>query len=75
NKKILDYSDCVMQILKKAEFRVEIDKDIRSSPGFRFSSAEFKGIPIRLEVGINDILLNSVTLVRRDKEKKFKYQI
>nr|WP_267915096.1 proline--tRNA ligase [Borreliella garinii] len=75
NKKILDYSDCVVNALKKAEFRVEIDKDVRSSPGFRFSSAEFKGIPIRIEVGINDVLLNSVTIVRRDKDRKFKYQI
>lgn len=26
-------------------------------------------------MGINDVLLNSITIVRRDKDRKFKYQI
>ncbi|QMU99185.1 proline--tRNA ligase [Borrelia sp. A-FGy1] len=75
NKRILEYATAIFNRLKKEKFRVEIDKDIKNSPGFRFSSAELKGIPIRIEVGSNDILMDCVTIARRDKDKNSKYQV
>ncbi|WKC58425.1 proline--tRNA ligase [Borrelia sp. P9F1] len=75
NKRILEYSTTVFNKLKTEKFRVEIDKDMKNSVGFRFSSAELKGIPIRIEIGSNDILMDCVTIARRDKDKSSKYQI
>ena len=75
NKRILEYATTIFNRLKKEKFRVEIDKDTKNTPGFRFSSAELKGIPIRIEIGSNDILMDCVTIARRDKDKNSKYQV
>jgi prolyl-tRNA synthetase len=40
------------------------------TPGFKFSDAEVKGYPIRLEVGERDLKNKTVTLVRRDTLEK-----
>ena len=48
-----------------SERRVKID-DSDKSPGWKFSEAEVKGIPIRLEIGPKDIEKNQALLVRRD---------
>lgn len=40
------------------------------SPGFKFSQAEIKGIPIRVEIGKRDLANQEVTLVRRDTLEK-----
>lgn len=42
------------------------------SAGYKFSTAEVKGYPIRVEVGANDLANNEVTLVRRDTLEKIK---
>ncbi|APR64867.1 proline--tRNA ligase [Borrelia anserina] len=75
NKKVLEYSTTIFNILKREKFRVELDRDIKNSPGFRFAAAELKGIPIRIEIGSNDILMDCVTVARRDKDKNSKYQV
>ncbi|AWG42780.1 proline--tRNA ligase [Candidatus Borreliella tachyglossi] len=75
NRRILEYATTIFEHLKREKFRVDIDKDIKNSPGFRFSSAELKGIPVRIEVGSNDILMGCVTIARRDKDKTSKYQV
>ncbi|ACH93348.1 prolyl-tRNA synthetase [Borrelia duttonii Ly] len=75
NKKILEYATTIFDILVKEKFRVEIDKDFKNSPGFRFAASEFKGIPIRIEIGSNDILMDCVTVARRDRDKNSKYQV
>ncbi|QFP41933.1 proline--tRNA ligase [Borrelia miyamotoi] len=75
NKRILEYSTTVFNILNREGFRVEIDKDVKNSPGFRFAAAELKGIPVRIEIGSNDILMDCVTVARRDKDKNSKYQV
>ncbi|AAX16912.1 prolyl-tRNA synthetase [Borrelia hermsii DAH] len=75
NQKILEYSIIIFNLLKEAKFRVELDRDVKNSPGFRFAAAELKGIPIRIEIGSNDIFMNCVTVARRDKDKNSKYQV
>jgi prolyl-tRNA synthetase len=52
-----------------SERRVKID-DSDKSPGWKFSEAEMKGIPIRLEIGPKDIEKNQAALVRRDTGEK-----
>jgi prolyl-tRNA synthetase len=49
--------------------RVKID-DSDKSPGWKFSEAEMKGIPIRIEIGPKDLEKNQAVLVRRDTGEK-----
>ncbi len=50
---------------KLGDITTEIDQSDKT-PGFKFASAEVRGIPIRVEVGLRDIENNNVTIVRRD---------
>lgn len=49
--------------------RVKID-DSDKMPGWKFNEYEMKGIPVRVEIGPNDIEKNQVILVRRDNREK-----
>lgn len=44
--------------------------DSDRSPGFKFSEAEVKGIPVRIEVGERDLKENKIVLARRDTREK-----
>ncbi len=71
-----------VEILKKAqeykeklkEFRVEIDSS-ENSVGSKFYEAELKGIPLRLEIGEQEIKNNELTLFTRYNKKKEKIKI
>ena len=51
------------------DFRVKVD-DSEKSPGWKFSEAEMRGIPVRIELGPKDIEANQAVLVRRDTREK-----
>jgi len=54
--------------LKKAGLRVKLDeRDLR--PGNKFADWEMRGVPLRIELGANDIAQGVATVVRRDKTK------
>ncbi len=50
-------------------FRVKVD-DTDKSPGWKFSEAEMRGIPFRIEIGPKDIEANKCVFVRRDTREK-----
>jgi prolyl-tRNA synthetase len=50
--------------------RTHIDDDAQKTPGWKFNEWELKGIPVRIEVGGNEVASKSVTLVRRDQDGK-----
>ena len=52
-----------------ANFRVKVD-DSDKSPGWKFSEAEMRGIPVRIEIGPKDIEANQAVVVRRDTREK-----
>lgn len=54
----------------KKEFRMAIDTDDTSSPGWKFSEWELRGVPVRIEIGPKDIEKNQVVMVRRDTREK-----
>lgn len=56
--------------LESLEIRVEIDVREQFTPGWKFNEWEFKGVPLRIEIGPKDIEKNSVVLVRRDSGEK-----
>ena len=65
-------------VLEKAEelrarlskfVRVKLD-DSENSPGWKFAQWEMKGVPLRLEIGPQDIENGQCVLVRRDNREK-----
>lgn len=50
-------------------FRVKVD-DTDKSPGWKFSEAEMRGIPVRVEIGPKDIEAGKCVLARRDTREK-----
>ncbi len=52
------------------DFRVEIDDRKEYSVGWKFNDWEMKGVPLRIEIGLNELKSKKATLVRRDTGKK-----
>ncbi len=52
-----------------SSFRVKVD-DTDKSPGWKFSEAEMRGIPVRAEIGPKDMEAGKCVLVRRDTGEK-----
>ncbi len=72
-EKINDYCEEIIKELEKHQIRVDIDN--RSErPGSKFYDAELKGIPVRLDIGSDEVDNESVTLVRRDNGEKHQVQ-
>ena len=58
--------------LKDAGLRMEVDLDEEHSPGWKFNEHELRGVPVRVELGPQDIEKGQAVLVRRDGgEKEF----
>lgn len=51
-------------------YRVKIDDKPNQSPGFKFNYWEVKGVPVRLEIGLQEVTGDKVTLFRRDNGLK-----
>ncbi len=59
------------EIFKKlSDYAVKFDDREDYSAGWKFNEWELKGIPIRIEVGPKDVKSKSVTIFRRDTNKK-----
>jgi prolyl-tRNA synthetase len=56
----------LLEELKTAGFRMEIDLDEEHSPGYKFNEHEMRGVPVRIELGGRDIENGQAVLVRRD---------
>ena len=50
-------------------YRVEIDDRTEVSPGYKFNEWELKGVPLRIEIGPNEVNENKVVISRRDIDK------
>jgi len=49
-----------------SNFRVKLDNREELTPGFKFNDWEFRGVPLRIEIGPKDVTNGTVTLARRD---------
>ena len=67
---VIKYSDEVAQLLRKAGVRVYIDKREDMRPAEKFYEWELKGAPLRVEIGIKECNTNTVTIFRRDLNKR-----
>jgi prolyl-tRNA synthetase len=69
---ISEVSEKIISECKANGIRIEIDRDEKKRPGFKFAEYEMKGVPIRLGIGKRDLEKNQVEVARRDtKEKNF----
>ncbi|WP_254863838.1 proline--tRNA ligase [Halovivax gelatinilyticus] len=62
---VLEYSSSIAEELEDAGFRVELDDRDERNPGFKFNEHELNGVPLRLEIGPNEVDDAEVTLVHR----------
>ena len=62
---VLGYCTTLSAELEGAGFRVDLDDREERNPGFKFNEWELKGIPLRIEVGPNEVEEESITLVHR----------
>jgi prolyl-tRNA synthetase len=54
----------------KENIRVKLDDRDHRTPGYKFNEWELKGVPLRVEVGPNEMEDDTVTTVRRDNQEK-----
>ncbi len=66
---VLDECQKMLSTLKAAGVRVDLD-DSDNRPGWKFSEAEMRGIPVRVELGPKDLANGQAVLVRRDTREK-----
>ncbi|RLG81292.1 MAG: proline--tRNA ligase [Thermoprotei archaeon] len=67
---IINYADRVAEVLKKENIRVYVDKDPEHTPGWKYYFWEFKGVPLRLEIGRRELESKTITVARRDGAPK-----
>ena len=66
---VLDKCQEMYTELKNAGLKVKLD-DSDNRPGWKFSEAEMRGIPVRIELGPKDLANGQAVLVRRDNREK-----
>jgi prolyl-tRNA synthetase len=54
----------------KENIRVKLDDRNHRTPGYKFNEWELKGVPLRIEIGPNEVEDDTVTTVRRDNGEK-----
>ncbi|WP_424008302.1 proline--tRNA ligase [Haloferax denitrificans] len=64
-EKVLDYAEDIAEDLEDAGVRVELDARDERNPGFKFNEWELKGVPVRFEIGPNEVDDDVVTAVHR----------
>ena len=70
-EEVLKYVKEIENELDTAGIRVHLDDRDERNPGFKFNEWELKGVPLRVEVGPNEVENEEVTLVHRpDGAKK-----
>jgi prolyl-tRNA synthetase len=62
---VLDYARDLAADLDDAGIRVELDDRDSRNPGFKYNEWELKGVPLRFEIGPNEVEDGEVTAVHR----------
>ncbi len=65
-KEIMDMSDEISNRLESCK----VDDRDHKTPGWKFNEWEVKGIPLRIEIGSNEVDEGKLTIVRRDTGEK-----
>ena len=70
--KLMDKCLEIERILRKAGIRVKVDDNPSKTPGEKFYYWEMKGVPIRIEIGPDELEKEILTVFRRDTGKRAK---
>jgi prolyl-tRNA synthetase len=62
---VLEYARDLRASLDEAGVRVRLDDREERNPGFKFNEWELKGVPVRIEIGPNEVDDERVTLAHR----------
>jgi prolyl-tRNA synthetase len=69
-KEVVEAAQKLIEELKGTGIRADIDRREEYTPGWKFNEYELQGVPIRLELGKNELEKRQVTIVRRDTGEK-----
>jgi len=69
-KDVFKLSQKIYEELKDEDIRVELDKREQFTPGWKFNDWEFKGVPIRIEIGPKEVEQKKAIVARRDNGEK-----
>jgi prolyl-tRNA synthetase len=73
---VLQYATEVAAELEEAgDVRVHLDDRDERNPGFKFNEWELKGVPLRIEIGPNEVEDEVVTAVRRSDNQNTKREL
>jgi prolyl-tRNA synthetase len=64
-EEVIEYAEGVTEDLRDAGVRVELDDRDERNPGFKFNEWELKGVPVRIEIGPNEVEAERLTFVHR----------
>ena len=67
---LLREADRIAEILREVGIRVEVDRDDKHRPGYKFAEYELRGVPVRIAIGPRDLEKGVVEIVRRDTRHK-----
>lgn len=67
---VLAYAERVTEALEDGDIRVLLDDRDERNPGFKFNEHELHGVPIRIEIGPNEVDANEVTIVHRPDNER-----
>ncbi len=62
---VLGYASEIEETLSEADIRVHLDDRENRNPGFKYNEWELHGVPLRIEVGPNEVEEATATLVHR----------
>jgi len=62
---VLEYAESVTEDLEAAGVAVELDDRDERNPGFKFNEHELNGVPVRFEIGPNEVEDEEITVVHR----------
>jgi len=73
---VLQYATAVAAELEEAgDVRVHLDDRDERNPGFKYNEWELKGVPLRIEIGPNEVDDEVVTAVRRSDNENTKREL
>ncbi|MBW3537967.1 proline--tRNA ligase [Candidatus Parcubacteria bacterium] len=67
---LLDYCDRLEAVLRQVGCRVRVDTREDERLGFKINKWELKGVPLRIEIGQQEMESDKVTVARRDTGEK-----
>ena len=81
-EEVMEYAEKVVEGLENStgcgcencsrgsDLRIKLDDREHRTPGYKFNEWELKGVPLRVEIGPNEMENSTVTTVRRDNRDK-----